>query len=191
MADSTHTTEWRPVVGFPGYEVSNMGEVKSLARTVYRGDTSVRLNEKRIAGVLKRNTTGRPIARVVTLRRDGKTYHVRIHRLVLEAFVGPCPPSMEGCHNDGNPDNNWLGNLRWDTHEANREDAVRHGTLRKPPLHIGEAHPRAKMTAEKARIIKAVKHWPYGSIRRLAQELGVTVPMINGIRRGDTWRDIT
>ena len=33
-----------------------------------------------------------------------------VGRLVLEVFVGPCPPGMEACHNDGDPHNNWLDN---------------------------------------------------------------------------------
>lgn len=51
-----------------------------------------------------------------------------VHRLVLEAFVGPCPEGMEGCHGDGDPTNNSLGNLRWDTATSNQLDKVRHGT---------------------------------------------------------------
>lgn len=40
---------------------------------------------------------------------------------------------MEGCHNDGNPKNNWLYNLRWDTHLNNEKDKELHGTR-----HFGE-----------------------------------------------------
>jgi hypothetical protein len=35
---------------------------------------------------------------------------------------------MEACHNDGDPDNNVAGNLRWDTKSANARDRRRHGT---------------------------------------------------------------
>lgn len=47
---------------------------------------------------------------------------------MLTAFVGPCPDGMEGCHNDGDPHNNRLDNLRWDTRANNARDAIRHGT---------------------------------------------------------------
>jgi hypothetical protein len=53
----------------------------------------------------------------------------RIHRLVLETFVGPCPPGMVCAHNDGNATNNQIDNLRCDTHQANCDDRLRHGTL--------------------------------------------------------------
>jgi hypothetical protein len=52
-----------------------------------------------------------------------------VHCLVLESFVGPCPPGLECCHNDGNPANNFRYNLRWDTHESNVQDRFRHGTI--------------------------------------------------------------
>jgi hypothetical protein len=51
--------------------------------------------------------------------------------VVLEAHVGPRPQYtddkgvrrwMECCHNDGDLNNNDRGNLRWDTHAANRAD---------------------------------------------------------------------
>lgn len=54
----------------------------------------------------------------------------KIHRLVLEAFIGPCPKGMEGCHNDGNYSNNKLDNLHWDTHWNNALDSIVHGTAR-------------------------------------------------------------
>lgn len=50
-----------------------------------------------------------------------------VHRLVLEAFVGPCPSGCEGCHYDGNPANNIVSNLRWDTTKNNCLDKRRHG----------------------------------------------------------------
>ncbi len=52
-----------------------------------------------------------------------------VHRLILEAFVGPCPRGKESCHfPDRNPTNNRLENLRWDTHAANGRDMALHGT---------------------------------------------------------------
>lgn len=66
-----------------------------------------------------------------------------IHRLVLCVFKGPCPDGMEGCHNDGNPANNDISNLRWDTRQANCADAIKHGTFprgsRKKSAKLNEA----------------------------------------------------
>lgn len=44
------------------------------------------------------------------------------------AFVGPCPDGMEVCHNDGNPENNRVENLRYGTRSDNMRDKRKHGT---------------------------------------------------------------
>jgi hypothetical protein len=122
---------WREVPGWEGfYAVSDTGLVKSLARTVERLPSAMTLRERELnIGV---HTDG---YHVVYLARGGERTQFRVHRLVLTAFVGPCPEGMEGCHNDGNPINNHLDNLRWDTRSANAHDTVRHG-----------AHPMASKT---------------------------------------------
>lgn len=61
---------------------------------------------------------------VVTL--DGHPH--RVHRLILETYVGPCPKGMECRHFDGIRDNNKLENLCWGTRLENTQDAMRHGT---------------------------------------------------------------
>ena len=53
-----------------------------------------------------------------------------MHCLVLEAFIGLRPKNMECCHNDGNPQNNDLTNLRWDTKLSNAKDRIKHGRHR-------------------------------------------------------------
>ena len=52
-----------------------------------------------------------------------------VHRLVLLAFIGPCPSGMEGLHADDMPSNNTLSNLRWGTREQNHEDRKRNGRV--------------------------------------------------------------
>lgn len=64
---------------------------------------------------------------VLDVQINQKRYCKYIHRLMLEAFVGPCPPGMVACHNDGNKLNNLISNLRWDTPRNNELDKKRHG----------------------------------------------------------------
>lgn len=173
---------WRPAVGLPNYEVSDKGRVRSLGRTFQRRGCQVRVRERILGGWIKRRA-GRPMFRGVTLGRTGHRYYTRIHRLVLEAFVGPCPPGMEGCHNDGNPLNNLLANLRWDTHVNNLRDAVTHGTFVPPPVHWGEAHPLAKLTDEQ---VDEIRRAPtgHGTRAKLARQYGVSGNSIGRIRAG-------
>lgn len=65
----------------------------------------------------------------------------RVHRLILETFVGPCPVGMEGRHLDGNKQNNHLTNLAWGTPKENGKDRILHGTSLR-----GERSPHAKLT---------------------------------------------
>jgi hypothetical protein len=155
---------WKPVVGYEGsYEVSDHGRVKSLARNIHRRDRWGGLSGRRVTGMLRKPQV-RNGYRYLTLLHTDRRF---IHRLVLEAFVGPCPEGMEACHNDGNPANNQLENLRWDTRKANHADKRIHGTLVE-----GYAHPAAKLTfaqIEAIRVEYAVRRNP----TELAKRYGI------------------
>jgi len=120
---------WAWVAGYEGlYRVSNRGDVWSTPRPTTRG------------GILKQATQKARPYRWVTLTRDGKQKPREVHKIVMEAFVGPCPAGMEVRHLDGNPGNNcWApgdeaetvaagGNLIYGTHAQNMQDKRRHGT---------------------------------------------------------------
>lgn len=113
---------WRPVVGFEGaYEVSDQGRVRSVQRTDGIGR---RVNARVLRpGVA---TNGYPL---VSLWREGRGSSQFVHHLVAAAFIGPRPPGMDICHEDGNRLNHVASNLRYDTRAANLADARRHGTL--------------------------------------------------------------
>lgn len=115
---------WKPVVGYEGqYEVSDHGRVRSVARVVLRKNGSpYRVAPK----VLSTHAHEGGYPRV-GLRGGGRSRLVYVHRAVLEAFVGPAPEGLLCCHGDGDPTNNALSNLRWDTQAANVADMVSHG----------------------------------------------------------------
>lgn len=118
------TETWRPIPGWEGfYEVSDLGRVKSCARSVPGRPGVLIVKRERL---LKPMTT-RIGHRTVALCRDNRRTTRGVHRLVLLAFVGPAPDGTECCHNDGDPANNVLSNLRWDTHQSNMVDKVIHG----------------------------------------------------------------
>jgi hypothetical protein len=119
------TEHWLAVVGFEGlYEVSDLGRVRGLDRTV----PHKRLGSCRRKGfVLKQFRDANYVS--VNLHRHGCQQKFCVHTLVLNAFVGSCPPGMQGCHfPDRDTSNNRLENLRWDTRSANQLDAVYHRT---------------------------------------------------------------
>ena len=113
--------EWRAVPGYGDrYEVSNLGRVRRIRRTGYRGKLipdHYLTPDVRPSGHLR-----------VSLSLDSRVTRVWVHHLVLKGFVGPQPEGTEACHNDGDPTNNVAGNLRWDTKSANARDRQLHGT---------------------------------------------------------------
>lgn len=169
---------WKPVVGYEDkYEVSNLGQVRSF----YKGSRyGSRKRDVPLILTPVINTGGGHLR--VKLTKDGKNFNLLVHTLVLQAFVGPCPTGMEGCHNKGDPTDNRLGEIRWDTHKANMQDASRHGTMPR-----GEAHFKVKLTEEQALKIKTLIG--DGVSRRLvAQELGVALHLVENICKGRAWK---
>lgn len=115
---------WKPVKGWERYyAVSNLGRVRSLTRFV-KTSTGSRIFMGRI---LKPGISAiYPQLLFSSPKRQARVY---VHRLVAEQFIGGCPIGMEVCHNDGNPENNILSNLRYDTRRANSHDRRKHGTI--------------------------------------------------------------
>ena len=169
------TIEWKDLGlhGFPGYEVSNDGRVRRSAGA--RGTTigrEVRPHAVPRSGLLR-----------LQLRVDGGPKNVFVHRLVLFAFVGPCPPGMECRHLDGDPTNNHVENLRWGTHLENMRDRVRHGTA---PDLVGGKNPNSKLTEDDVREIR--RRVESGEKqRRIAEDYGLTPGAISAIKTRRSW----
>ena len=152
---------WKPVLGKPHYQVSNLGRVRS--------------SNGLLKGYLHHDPKGRLAALTVSLDRRVKARkrrEAKIHVLVLEAFVGPRPPKMDGCHYDGDPTNNKLCNLRWDTRRGNVQDAIRHGTHSPPPTLYGERNGFAKLSDAQRAYIKSMP-LARGSKKSLARRFNV------------------
>lgn len=123
MSELSVAERWLPIPGHDGYEASDHGRVRSVDRVIRDSLGRVR----RLRGyVLSPVLAGSRDPRwTVTLNGQRRRW---VHRLVLSAFVGECPPGQEGCHDNGDPFDNRLGNLYWGTHSQNMLDKQRHGT---------------------------------------------------------------
>lgn len=161
--------EWRPVVGFEGrYEVSNLGGVRTLTgaspRPIYQH--------------AYRNRPTGTLYMQVALWIGMKGYAFKVHRLVLDAFVGTRPAGLVCCHNNGNGCDNRLSNLRWDTPKSNKRDSIEHGTVAR-----GTRHPHAKLNEAAVKRIRDTTQ----SARSLGRELGVAKQTVLSVRHGRTW----
>jgi hypothetical protein len=125
--------EWRPVVGYEGrYEVSNLGEVRSLPRTMKARHGGAPNGYHMKGRILKKNSTPNGYYFVPL----GKGKRGLVHRLVLEAFV-PNPDNKPCCdHIDANRHNNRVGNLRWATWQENNAHPHAVAMRSKPVLQI-------------------------------------------------------
>jgi len=169
--------EYRDIPSKPGYRVGSDGSVWSRWK---RGGSPAnewrQLATTRITkGGHLRVTIGKPRL---------------VHRLVLESFVGPCPEGMEARHLDGDPTNNSVSNLRWDTHKTNMGDMILHG--RTNDRFPGEKSGCAKLTDENVREIRRIGPTlrKYGRNTTLAKQFGVTKSNIAWILSGKHWTHI-
>lgn len=113
----------------------------------------------------------------------------RIHRLVLETFIGPCPKDMESCHNNGNKLDNRLENLRWDTLHNNIKDSVKHGKHRS--LHqYGENSAVNKLT--KRDVINIICLWNTKLFRQweIANMYNISYQTVSSTVLRKTWRHL-
>jgi len=109
--------EFVSVVGWPEYQVSNLGRVKSLSRLVC-GKLGKRKHAERI---LKPFTVGKSREYMgVVLCDAGKIKRARVHILVAAAFIGNCPDGHDVDHCDFNTKNNRADNLRYLPISVNR-----------------------------------------------------------------------
>lgn len=129
----TTMVEWKQMPEHPEYKVSNGGDVMAPS------------------GCLLKPHPTNGYQRVSL----GNTQRY-VHRLVLEAFVGPCPPGKQCRHLNGDKADNKLTNLAWGTPSENNYDRVRHGT-----------HPHTKRTlCPKGHPLDGVKYNADGSVKQ-------------------------
>lgn len=156
---------WRHVEEWPGYEVSSHGRV--------RGPRAI-LSPVLSHGYLK-----------VTLSRGPVQRGARVHRLVAKSFLGP--PPFSGAlvaHNDGDPTNNRVTNLRWASALENQGDRRRHSTRVHGSSVYGAKLRERDIPAIRARI-KSGDRYP-----GIAKDFGVSVSTIYLIGKNRTWRDV-
>ena len=179
---------WKPVVGYEGlYEVSDAGRVRSLGRAYKMRNSrkpEVIMDCVRKGRILKPGVTEGGYCQVMLYASDGTKRQPLVHRLVLEAFVGPCPDGMECHHDNRQPQDNRLCNLEWLTHDDNmRLDR------RNPGATQGEGSHNAKLTEDGVRRLRAAKA-AGDPISPIARELGISKVAACNAANGKTWKHV-
>lgn len=155
---------WKTHPEYTEYEISDKGRVK-------RKDTGRVLSP----GIVKEY-------RYVHLPKEPGKYKNRyVHRLVLETFVGLCPPNMECSHLNRDRSDNRVENLQWESHKDNQGRMGEHGVSPR-----GERSPWAKL---KASDIPVIRQMILDGVpaKVIASKYDMSASNVHHINRGDSW----
>jgi hypothetical protein len=168
--------EAREISGYSNYAVTRDGRIWSSLG----------------GGKFLRPFGGRPYFQVWLCCEGMKTKRY-VHRLVLESWVGPCPPAMECRHLNGNSHDNRVENLAWGTHSENSKDTIRHGTFHSglPEIHpVGEEAPNSRLREREVRTIIYAYRTGEFTQQGIADMYGISRRLVGAIAHRETWKHI-
>ena len=172
--------KWRQIEGYPGYEVSSLGRVRSW-RAPGAVPTGQDFRWRKTPKVLSLFVS-HGYSRVNIRDADGNNYKPVVHFLVASTFLGPAPdPGMTVAHCNGDQSDNRLENLRWATHQENCEDKKEHGTHRR-----GEDISTAKLLESDVRMIRRLVSEGVSN-RELSRRYHVSTTTIRRIAQRKSW----
>lgn len=173
----------KAIKGFPNYEIDEVGNIYSLARTIVSGKNHkcIRVVKERIL----KPSIDRYGYKKIVLTKNGKSYYFTVHRLVAINFISdPEAERNTVNHKDGNKLNNHVDNLEWMSHKENLQHAWDTG-LKKPSVQKkGEENKKAKLTNKQAEEIRNSNL----SLRKLGAIYGVHNKVISRIKKGISYK---
>ncbi len=167
---------WHPVLGFESvYSVSDSGLV--------RRDCSA--SGTQIGRILRPAKSGDGYL-TVRLWKSGLSKTRKIHRLVLEAFLGAS--MLQANHRNGRKHDNRLRNLEYVTAGENVRHSIDVLGNRPSIVGAGETNPQAKLTSENVREMRALRS--NYSLADLADRFGVSESAVSRICSRLSWRHL-
>lgn len=158
---------WQSVKGYDGiYEVSNIGNVKRLSRTI-KGNYEAPYVLKEKILILNISPLG---YHQITLWKNKKANTKKVHRLVAEKFIKNPLNLPQVNHKNGNKLDNYIENLEWCDQTYNNIHA------RKTGLNVskkGKQHHAYGFNNKKSHILKNLKTGNKKSLMEVANEYKV------------------
>jgi hypothetical protein len=161
--------EWADVPGFPGYQVSRRGQVRSLKK-----------------GRILKPFLGQDGYLHLNLWRDGRPKHHLVHRVVASAWLGGIPEGYQVNHKNGIKTDNRLENLEVVTPQENLRHARLLGLA---PSLEGEANYNAKLSAEQVREVRRLRK-EGSSVSQLARRFELSETAIFSIVTRKSWKHL-
>lgn len=113
---------------------------------------------------------------------DGQIHKEYLHRLICEAFNGPCPADHVCRHLDGDKTNNKAANLAWGTQTQNNMDKLEHGTAPN-----GEKNPMAKLRASEVMEMREIRRATGSPFHAIAKKFNVSPMTAYRAITGQCW----
>lgn len=158
---------YKKVIGFANYEVSNLGNVRNI----------------KTSKILKPCKFKNTDYYYLDLCTFGKKSRYLLHRLVISTFTDNCNLELQVNHINGDKSDNSLENLEW----CNRSENQKHSILIGLRHTRGEKNSQSKLSEKNVLGIFNDKR----IYKEISKEYDISIPTISDIKRGYSWTHIT
>lgn len=178
---------WKDIVGYEGlYQISNLGNVKSLNKTVNTNNQYNRKSKRKLkCKILKQRILREYYC--VGLTKNNKQKTKLIHRLVAETFLDNSNNYPVVNHKDGNKLNNNVNNLEFVTYKENSLHSIYVLNNKLPPVHKKENNHFSKHSEKEINELRKKRNLGY-TLKQLSIEYGYTISHISNICKYKSWK---
>ena len=148
-----------------GYEVSNIGNVRSIDRVIKTARYPMNLKGRILRPAIDKKGYKR-----VAIMVDGKLITLKVHRIVAKAFIDNVNDKPQVNHIDGIKTNNHVSNLEWMNNSENVQHAFDNGLMKAKRLHESHRSKQTKEGIERMCFLRSLGM----SYQSIAKEVGVS-----------------